>query len=493
MDNIYLSDEEILSMDARQLLNAAAISFDYDELERIRTQALIKLRAKDLDCEKTIGELLRAYNRIEKQNADRYTLENAVRRADYPLAYDGRGTPIASIDNFLLIMRVDPHYASIRFNLLSNSPEITENGKIRRFSDADEAESRRYIEKEFGIHSEAKHYDALRILFRERQYHPVRDLIEGLVWDGEPRVENFLSEWMGAEDTPYTREVCRLIFSGGIHRAFDPGCKFDDVPVLIGTAQGEGKSTLVRWLAMRDAFFSEVTEIDGQKGIEQLEGAWICEIGELLALTRAKEQEAVKSYISRQKDKYRRPWDKQVSEIPRQCVFIGTTNLETFLKDKTGNRRFYPVKIRSSGYALFDREAECRAYIAQCWAEAYARYLRGELPANADRTLLEDFRAHQADAMEDDWRVGAIETWLARKPVGTLVCVRQIKREALCDPDRPVDPTPKESQEISVILSKNSEWEVAGRAYLPGYGRQRCYKRVYGNVSYTTAADDLPI
>ncbi len=154
---------------------------------------------------------------------------------------------------------------------------------------------------------------------------------------------------MKAEDNEYTREVSRLIFAGGIHRLYSPGCKFDDVPVLIGTSQGEGKSTIVRWLAIHDDHFTEVTEIDGQKGVEQLEGAWICEIAELLALTKAKEQEAVKSYIARLKDKYRKPWGKNTDELPRRCIFIGTTNNEQFLRDKTGNRRFYPVKVNSKG------------------------------------------------------------------------------------------------------------------------------------------------
>ena len=119
------------------------------------------------------------------------------------------------------------------------------------------------------------------------------------------------------------------------------------MPVLIGTKQGEGKSTLVRWLAMKDDYFTEVTEIEGQKGMEAVEGAWICEMGELLALTKAREIEAVKSYLTRLADRYRRPFDRRVTDHKRQCIFIGTTNKEQFLTDKTGNRRFYPVKVYS--------------------------------------------------------------------------------------------------------------------------------------------------
>ena len=249
---------------------------------------------------------------------------------------------------------------------------------------------------------------------------------------------------MKAEDSKYTREVSRLIFAGGINRLYDPGCKFDDVPVLIGTTQGEGKSSIVRWLALQDEFYSEVTEIEGQKGIEQLEGAWMCEIAELLALTKAKEQEAVKSYITRQKDKYRRPYDRQTTEYPRRCTFIGTTNNEQFLKDKTGNRRFYPVKVHSSGYWLFDHETECREYIRQCWAEAKAKYDKREMPNYADKELRDAYKAAQDRAMEDDWRIGVIEEYLSRKSVGALVCIKQIANEALSsNPDFPQNPTPK--------------------------------------------------
>ena len=315
--------------------------------------------------------------------------------------------------------------------------------------------------------------------FGKEKYHPIQDIVDDLEWDGQPRIEGFLTKWMQAEDNEYTREVSRLIFAGGIHRLYSPGCKFDDVPVLIGTSQGEGKSTIARWLAIHDSHYSEVTEIEGQRGIEQLEGAWICEIAELLALTKAKEQEAVKSYITRQRDKYRRPYDRQTSEYPRRCVFIGTTNNEQFLKDKTGNRRFYPVRVRSSGYWLYDHERECREYILQCWAEARERYQCGEMPNYANRNLMEQYGAAQEEAMEDDWRIGAIEDYLNKQPVGSLVCIRQIKHEALSvNRDFPQDPTPKESQEIGVLMNKFGEWEKSGRKWIAGYGQQRCWERM---------------
>ena len=474
-----LTDEAIATCDTRTLLNALELSYDIaDGVERARIQALMEIRAGEIKCKETFKTLRARYDSEEKAL-------KAMYKADAP-TIDGQALPFEmtnkgiklTIDNFLLAMRASSKYEGLRYNLITNAPEVHENGEIRRWNDADEAESRRFIEKTFGMYSQNKHYDALRLLLREREYNPILDIINGLKWDGEERCEHFLARWAKADDTPYTREVSRLIFAGGINRLYVPGCKFDDVPVLIGVKQGEGKSSLVRWLAINDAYFTEVKEIEGQKGIEAVEGAWICEVAELLALTKAKEQEAVKSYITTQRDKYRRPYDRQVTEYPRRCVFIGTTNNERFLKDKTGNRRFYPVKVHSSGYELFDHEEECRAYILQCWAEARDKYLAGNMPNFARRDLLAEYQAAQDEAMEDDWRVGAIEEYLSKKEPGTYVCIRQLKREALTAPeDRAEDPTPKESLEISTIMSKIAGWEQAGRVRLAGYGQQRCWRK----------------
>ena len=140
--------------------------------------------------------------------------------------------------------------------------------------DSLEATLRLYIESVYGLHNPKKLTDALQIAFHLQPYHPVREAITALRWDGKPRLEEMLIRYLGAPDTAYTREVSRLIFAGGIHRAFRPGCKFDVMPVLVGLRQGEGKSTFVRWLAMDDAFFREVTVLEGQKGSEAVEDVY---------------------------------------------------------------------------------------------------------------------------------------------------------------------------------------------------------------------------
>ena len=274
------------------------------------------------------------------------------------------------------------------------------------------------------------------------------------------------------EDTPYSREVSRLIFAGGIHRAFEPGCKFDDMAVLIGRRQGEGKSTFVRWLAMEDRFYREVTEIDGQRGIESLEGAWICEMGELLALKRSKEVEAVKSYITRQVDTYRQPFDKRTTDHPRQCIFIGTTNNIEFLTDKTGNRRYYPLICNNSGRSLFDNAEQIKSDIRQCWAEAYSRMLGGEMPAVANRDLTDMIRSKQNESVEDDYRVGMIEDYLQDKDV---VCILELWEQALKEPFKP---SKRDSNEIALIMQNLSDWEKSENPRrFQDYGRQKAWVR----------------
>lgn len=352
-----IDEANIPNYTASELLATDNISQLYNEsdLQRTILTAHMMVRAKKLNIEREFNSIISAANKTEKQLDNEYRREVAIQHQHIPLAVDGKGLPLQTIDNFLLIMRNDERYAAIRYNLLIDAPELTEANAVRRWNDTDESESRRYIEKKYYLHNKEKHTDALTILMREREYHPIRDIIDDVAWDGTDRINGFLCKWMKCEDTDYTREVSRLIFAGGINRLYRPGCKFEDMPVLIGINQGEGKSTMVRWLAINDRYYREVTEIEGQRGMESVEGAWVCEVGELLALTKMREKDAVKAYLSKQSDTYRKPYDRCVTEKLRQCVFIGTTNRSEFLTDAR-NRRFYPVTCHSSGYDLFDNE-----------------------------------------------------------------------------------------------------------------------------------------
>ena len=399
------------------------------------------------------------------------------------LERDSKGTIAKTADNIYNIMRFDPKYRWIRYNLITANAEIQTTDKdsnpvIKAWTDADEAESRRYIEKHYSISQPNKHSDALRLLFRDREYNPIIDLIEPVKWDGQERCEFFLTKWAKSEDTPYTREVSRLIFAGGIWRLYQPGCKFDDVPILIGTRQGEGKSSLIRFLAINDQYYGECSLFDGQQAIEQLSGKWICEISELLALTRKKEVEASKAYITRTFDHYRKPFDKNPVDLPRRCIFLGTTNNATPLVD-TQNRRWYPVHMRNSGYDLFNNEAECRDYIVQCWAEMRDKYKAHDKSAQnfAKRELLEVYREQQDAARQDDWREGAIKDYLEQKSPGDYVCIRELTRKALAIDGIGHDPTVVESKDIGMLMAKFDDWKMVGAKRYAEYGVQRSWQK----------------
>lgn len=454
---------EVNKLDAISILKPETFATLLDtesEIERIELEETLLNQAEELGVLKAFKKRLTAY---KKDN-----IKVNPFRCDFTLSLNDKGNPVASIDNFLQILRNDINYSNTFYlNELTGSPEHLVENKRCRWTDSDDSELRRYIEKNYKIHNEKKLDDALRIVFNENLYNPVKELVEGTKWDGVSRMKTVLTKWLKVADEPYTQEVSRLIFAGGIHRLYNPGCKFDDMPVLVGR-QGEGKSTFVRWLALSDAFFREVTEIEGQRGIEALEGAWICEMGELLALTRSKDVEAVKSYITRLCDTYRKPFDKRTSDHKRQCVFIGTTNKPEFLTDKTGNRRYYPVICNNSGYDLFNNQAEIKNDILQCWAEAKALYDEGQLHPYADEKLLDTIRAHQADAVEDDYRIGMIEDYL---DTHDIVCVVELWQEALNEYGKPGR---KDSNEIATIMQSFRGWEKASKAIrINPYGVQK--------------------
>ena len=390
--------------------------------------------------------------------------------------------PLPLIENFSTIMLNDRTYANVRYNEILDCAEIhtVKDGKltISRWTDADEAHSMQYIESNYGIYSKEKHTAAMRILFKERTYNPIRDIVDAVEWDGVRRCDEYLVKWGKAEDSAYSREVSRLIFAGGIHRLYHPGCKFEDVPILMGS-QGCGKSTLIRYLAINDDYFGELKVMEGQQAIENLQGNWILEIPEMSAFTKAKDQEAIKAFVSRQRDSYRKPYDRNTTELLRRCIFLASSNDLNPLVDKTGNRRWYPLELHSNGYDVYDHEAEIREYVLQCWAEARTKIDTTEMQPFANRKLLGSFQEAQENAMQDDWRVGAIQAFLDRKSPGELTCVREVCHRALSpNPDFPKEPSLVESKDIGKILNRMPGWKrVNGSRVVGMYGNQRCWKK----------------
>ena len=255
------------------------------------------------------------------------------------ISVNGNNKIEPTVDNMIIILENDDFIKShIAYNEFNHSYEYHDNNDMpRAWKDSDDARVMAHIESEYHIYNVNKYNQALSIVMERNSYNPLKDLIENKDWDGKERIDKFLSDILKCDCSEesmdsYYREVSRMIFYGGIARLYKPGVKFDYMPILIGE-QGVGKSTIIDWLALNTQYYKEVTTIDGKDGIECLEGGWICEFSELLAMTRQKDVQSMKAFVTRTADKYRKPYDKYVSTIPRSCIFIGTTNDSEFLTE----------------------------------------------------------------------------------------------------------------------------------------------------------------
>jgi predicted P-loop ATPase len=332
------------------------------------------------------------------------------------LKLDKNGVCLQTISNARLILDHDPRLAGkIAFNEFSHAITITEdlpwhtvigeNGD--RWHDSDDAGLRLYLEQGYGIKQQQKIADALTVVSQRRKYHPVREYLESLEWDGVPRVETLLIDYLAAEDSPYVRTVTRKTLAAAVARVMKPGVKWDYMLTMYGR-QGVGKSYFVKLLA-QGWYSDSVNTFNGKEAYEQLQGAWILEVAELTA-TRKSETEATKHFISKSEDMFRVAYGKHVTRFPRQCIFIGTTNDAEFLKDRTGNRRFWPVTV-GMGRAPENLFAVDQETVNQIWAEAVEIWKAGE-PLYLSGTMEAAAAQAQERHMEDNPKIGQIIEFL---------------------------------------------------------------------------------
>lgn len=393
------------------------------------------------------------------------------------LAIGMDGKPEPTIDNYYSVMTNDPKITEhIKFNLLTNKFEYWEGKNVREWRDKDDAKLLSYIESEYNFYNIQKYELAKNKTEDYFSYHPIKDIIEADVWDGKPRIDKFLSHIMRCEDDDYSRELSRMIFYGGINRLYNPGCKFDYMPIFMGS-QGCGKSTIVEWLNLKNDYYREVLSIDGGKGIESISGGWICEFAELLAMIRAKEVESLKGYITRINDVYRPAYGHNVISLPRQCIFIGTTNTFEFLVDKTGNRRYLPIEIHLRKGELYKHEKYVKNYILQCWREAKDLYDDNKTYLVIPHKYNPLLEMHQDMATDDDPKIGVIIDYLDSKEVGYKLCGQEIFVN--CCNGLKKNYSSKDGREISIILRRFPEWQRVGNPIdFPGYGRQKYWEKV---------------
>ena len=412
-----------------------------------------------------------------------------------------------NLHNLMLILENDENLKGIVFNQLADGMEI--RGKVpwphpaKFWRDADDAQLICYVDAAYGTFS-ARNYDiAVTKAVDDRSYHPIREFFETLPdWDGVERADTLLIDYLGAEDTPYVRAVTRKELCAAYCRVYHPGIKFDSMIVLNGD-QGIGKSTLIAKLG--GEWYSDslnLSDMNDKTAAEKLQGYWIMEIGELAGMRKA-DLDKVKAFISRQDDKYRASFGRRVTPHPRQCVFFGTTNSQNgYLRDITGNRRYWNVKVPGNGkYKPWDMDEDT---VKQVWAEVMVYAKAGEKLYLSPE--LEDYaKEEQRAAMERDDREGLVQEYLdmllpdnwdsmdvykrrdyvrdaddPMRPDGSVRRMEVSNMEIWCEcfGKAKEDMKPSDSYSIAAIMERMDGWSRTGKAkVLPIYGRQRIYKR----------------
>ena len=296
---------------------------------------------------------------------------------------DGKGNKQVTVNNFVNAFKSDPllngllAYDMLKETIVFTRPSFTAKGSKKGdlVNDTDISIIKGRIERMHGIYNDAKLNDAIEQVSSDNAFHPIKLYLESLTWDGVPRIDTFLVDYMGAEDNAYTHEAFRKMLLAAVTRIYEPGRKFDTALVFY-SEQGVGKSTLIQRLS-KGWFNDSLTNLSGKESYEAIQFAWLVELAELSAL-RKSDVEAVKNFISKREDTYRGAYARRVKTHKRQCVFFGSTNDDEFLKDATGNRRFFPVAVKRTRKTHIIFEPKFDAIVDQLWAEAMEGYMLGE-------------------------------------------------------------------------------------------------------------------
>jgi predicted P-loop ATPase len=385
--------------------------------------AMEALALKDKEVKKLIAaESLEAIKYDFVDSLDDYDLDEpeAVEGASDAVEWmseldtDNRGAYLSSAQNLNLIFTNDARLKDcFKQNQFDNKRYAFKTLPWRRVTkpeplrNVDYSGIRNYIETIYGITGVQKIDDALALEFEKRSFHPIKDYLNGLEWDGQERVDYLLIDYFGAPDNAYTREAIRKTLVAAVSRVYNPGQKFDLVLTLIG-AQGTNKSTFINKLGgewYSDSFMT----VSGNQAFEQLQGAWIMEIAEMAGF-RKSDVEGVKHYLTKQIDTYRPAYGKVVESYPRQNIFIATSNKHQLFTDPSGNRRFMPIDVKPEEVlksVWHDLDAE----IPQIWAEATYLYSKGEsLFLSARASIIAD--KEQREHCDVDDRTGIVEQYL---------------------------------------------------------------------------------
>lgn len=413
------------------------------------------------------------------------------------LTRDKNGDPNKTIDNVRRIVEGDQLLkSSIQYNEFKSCIEAT--GKLpwnlcedrREWTDDDDSGLRLYIELVYQITGKDRVNDGLVCAAREQSVNDVKQYIADLPeWDRVPRLDGLFIDYLGAKDSSYTRAAARKSFTAAIARVMEPGIKYDYMPILTGP-QGIGKSTLFKTMGM--GWYSDsIVTFEGKDAPESLQGNWIIEVAELSAMGRSR-TEVMKQFISRQNDIYRKAYGRRTNRYPRQCVIFGTTNDREFLRDSTGNRRFWPIEVTGSGpKSVFDDLPEERD---QIWAEALVRYKEGEALYLTGEDAALAMQAQEEHSESNAAKGIIIEFLLKRVPEGWMNTdmstrematvfknAEEVRRDRICAAEIWVEcygfkigrMTKIDSREINNVLESLQGLEKTATGRFGPYGRQR--------------------
>ena len=372
------------------------------------------------------------------------------------LSVTEKGQPANTIGNCRTVFCHDPLLrGAIRLNLLTDRVDIVRDLGWRRntsaLTDTDVKYLLLYFEQNYGLTSEKKMTAALSIVANENCYHPIQDVLNGLVWDGTPRIRSCLHHFLGADESDYVEEMLKHFLLG----------------------------------AIRDEWFSDdLKKLDDDRVYLKLQGHWIIEMSEMLATSSAKSIEEIRSFISRQKETYRTPYEAQPKDRLRQCVFGGSSNTLDFLPlDRAGNRRFLPIMIypENAEVHILEDEDASRAYLLQVWAEAMTIYRSGHYSMKFSKSIQRQLVEVQKDFMPEDTEAGQIQGFLEHY-TGSMVCSKQLFKEALGHTYD--EPKRWQLHNINEIMNTVvTGWKpFSNPRMFAGYGRQRGWERdVSGN------------
>ena len=395
--------------------------------------------------------------------------------------------------NATIIIGNDPALKDqMRYNMFTYSMERSDG---ESWMEEDSLLVRKHVGKNYGIDfPESKIEKAIDDRGFMNKYHPVRDYLFGLEWDGKERIETVFIDYFGCEDNLYVREVALCWFVGAVARIMEPGFKFDTSPVISGL-QGIGKTSFIRELGKR-RWYGELSSFDPKVAVEEISGKWIIEINEMGA-TNKQALEAQKSFLSGTYTRTRLAYDRRAADYKRQCVFFGSTNEDTYLKDSTGNRRWWPLDA-SSDVGFIDVE-KLRSDVDQLWAEAMVLYSQGRKVFLSDEALNIALKVQEDKVEEDPWK-GIIEEWLSEDaPIDRydtklgsfepgitafrdVVCVQEVLDDCL---KLKRDAKPYERKRIARIIGNTDGWKsVSTIRFGKRYGRQKGWRKDVENIPF---------